>query len=255
MRRPVYKSTFKPRSIRRSESKAKNRLIFNLVLIIVLVFVFFNWGLPFIVGNLSFLNKFKSSKPVEVVNIDEAIAPPVLNIPFEATNSASLAFSGYSAPNSKIQLYIDDELKSSTDTNSDGKFQTEPIDLNLGTNNIYAVTINDKEKKSLPSKTIKLTYSSDKPKLEISEPPDGIEIKGDKKVKLAGSTDSENTVTVNGSTVIVNYDGNFQTEISLNDGENIITIVSSNNFGNTNRIEKRVKYTPQEPSPSPSSIP
>lgn len=251
-----YRPSFKPRSLKHSESKAKRKLIFNLVLIVVLIYVFFNWGLPFLVGNLGFLNKYKSVKPIEEVKIDEAIAPPVLYVPVEATNSASIPISGYATPLSKVEIYIDDELKSQTSADTEGKFTSEEILLNLGSNNLYAITINDANKKSLPSKTIKLFYSNEKPILEVIEPGDGTEIKGgDKKIKIIGKTDPKNSVTVNGATVIVNSEGNFQTEINLNDGENVITVVSSTNFGTTSQTERRVKYTPQEPSPSPSSSP
>lgn len=257
MRRPIYhRSNIKPRSVRRSESKAKQRLIFNLVFITVLIFVFFNWGLPFIIGSLSFLNKSKPAQISEDIKVDEAIAPPVLYIPFEATNSSTLIISGYAKPLSKIEIYIDEELKSQISTDSEGKFTTGSLLLNLGTNNIYALTINDSDEKSLPSKNIKVFYNNEKPVLEVSEPIDGAEIKGgDKKVKVAGKTDPNNSVTINGATVIVNSAGNFQTEIVLTDGDNVLKIVSSNNFGNNNSIERKVKYTPQDPSPSPSSSP
>lgn len=253
MRRRIYRQTFKPRSIRKSEARATRRLIFNLILVVVLVFVFFTWGLPFIIGSLSFLNKAKPKNAEVVTTIDEAIAPPVLFIPFESTNSASLPLSGYSTPLSKVELYIDDELKNSMQTDSEGKFSMDPISLALGTNNIYAITISDAGKKSLPSKTIKLYYSNEKPALEVSQPADGTTITGgDKKVTVSGKTDPNNSVTVNGSTAIVNSEGNFQTSIVVNEGDNIISIISSDSFGNTNQIQKTVKYTPQEPSPSPS---
>lgn len=253
MRRPIYRSTFKPRSIRKSESRAQRKLIFNLVLVVLLVFVFFNWGLPFIIGSLGFLNKNKPVAKIEDVKVDEAIAPPVLFIPFESTNSATLPISGYSTPLTRVELYIDDELKNSIQTDSEGKFTAEAISLNLGTNNIYAITVNDAEKKSLPSKTIKLYYSNEKPSLEITQPADGTEIKGgDKKVTVTGKADPETSVTVNRSTVIVNSEGNFQTTIGINDGDNTITIISQDSFGNTNQIQRIVKYTPQDPSPSPS---
>ncbi len=253
MRKTYRSSAYKPRSLRHSESKAKRNLILTIVGILVACYLLFTWGLPFIIGHLSFLNKNKSVIPAESLKIDEAIAPPVLYIPYEATNSASLSFSGYAAPLSKVEIYIDDEVKSQTDTDSEGKFTTGQIALNLGTNNIHAVTINDSEKKSLPSKNIRLYFSSEKPLLEISEPGDGTEIKGgDKKVKVAGKTDVNNSITVNGSTVIVDGEGNFQTVQVLNDGDNTINVVASNSFGNNNQMQRLVKYISQEPSPSPS---
>ena len=256
MRRRVYRSTFTPRSIRHSESRAKRKLIITIVGILVVSYLFFMWGLPFIIGQLSFLNKREKPVDASTLKIDEAIAPPVLYIPFEATNSASLPISGYAAPLSKVEIYIDDEIKSQTATDTEGKFTSVPIGLNLGSNNIHAVTISDSDKKSLPSKNIKLYYSSEKPKLEISEPGDGSEIKGgDKKVKVAGSTDVNNSVTVNGSTVIVDSEGNFQTVIALNDGDNTITVIASNSFGNNNQLQRMVKYVSQEPSPPAGGSP
>lgn len=108
MRRPIYRSSFKPRSIRKSESRAKKQLFINLFLVIVLVFVFFTWVLPFLIGSLSFLNKNKPKVDVEALKIDEAIAPPVLYIPFESTNSATLSVSGYSTPLTKVELFINE---------------------------------------------------------------------------------------------------------------------------------------------------
>jgi hypothetical protein len=251
-----YRPTIKPRSLRHSESKAKKRLLINLAVIVTLIYVFFNWGLPFIIGSLSFLNKTKPTSVAEEAKIDEAIAPPVLYIPFEATNSASIAISGYATPLSKVEVYIDEELKAQTTTDSEGKFTTSPLALNLGSNNIYALTINDSDKKSLPSKNIKVYYNNEKPQLEVNEPADGTEIKGgDKKVKVAGKTDPNNSVTVNGATVIVNSEGAFQTTLNLNDGDNTITVTASTNFGTTNQLERKVKYVPQDPSPSPSLNP
>lgn len=219
----------------------------------VVSYVFFMWILPFVIGQLSFLNKKNTTVDAESLKIDEAIAPPVLYIPYEATNSASLPISGYAAPLSRVEVYVDDEIKSQTSTDTEGKFTTGDIALNLGTNNITAVTINDRDKKSLPSKNIKLYYSNEKPKLEISEPGDGAEIKGgDKKVKVAGKTDPNNSIAVNGSTVIVDSEGNWQTVIVLNDGDNTLTITSSNSFGNTNQTQRIVKYTSGDASPSPS---
>lgn len=255
MRRPIYRSSFKPRSLRHNESRAKKKLIFTLVVILGLTYVLFVWILPFLIGQLSFLNKRNTTVDAESLKIDEAIAPPVLYIPYEATNSASLEFTGYAAPLSRVELYLDGEIKTQTSTDSEGKFTTPPVTLNLGTNNITAVTISDSEKKSLPSKIIKLYYSNEKPTLEVSEPTDGAVITGDKKVKVSGKTDVNNSITVNGSTVIVDSEGNFQTIIPLNDGENVLVIKASNTFGNNAETSRKVNYPPSEPSPSPSANP
>lgn len=203
------------------------------------------WGLPFLIGSLSVFNKFKPSTAKQESVEDLAIAPPILNIPFEATSSSTLQISGHSTPNSEVEIYFDDEIKDMVETNSEGNFKTDPLELSLGTNNIYGKTISDKGIKSLPSKTIKLLFNNEKPKLEIAEPQDNAQIKGgDKKIRVSGTTDSNNIVSVNGLNTIVNSEGNFSIEVNINEGDNVIQISASNQVGNSNQVERKVNYTP-----------
>lgn len=237
------------------ESKTRSRIVWSVIAVIALGFVTLNWGLPALIGGLTSVSNLKPKPSSAAVIQDAAIAPPVLNIPFEATNSATIYINGYATPNAKVEIYIDDELKSTIQSESSGNFSTPSIPLNLGSNSIYGVTLDDNNRKSLPSKAIRVLFNNEKPKLELKEPADGTEIKGgDKKVKVIGSTDSQNSVTVNGSTVILNGDGGFFTEVGLNDGDNTIKVVSLNQFKNSTVIERIVKYSPEaaaSPSPSP----
>ncbi len=234
---------YRPRSIRRLEKKAKRNLILSTIVFLIFSFFLITWGLPTLIGGLSFLNKFKQTTPTETIE-DTGLAPPVLNIPYEATNSANIKISGYATKNSQIEIYFDDSLQETIQTSGDGSFETGNLELREGTNNIHAITVNN-DKKSLPSKTIKLLFSKEKPKLEVIEPPDNYQISsGDKKVKVSGKVDNQNPVTVNGTTVIVSSDGNFSTEISINEGDNTIEIIATNNFGNLSKIERKVVYTP-----------
>ncbi len=239
---PKYRSNYKPRSLRRMENKSKKRLIWSIIISIFLLVIIFNWILPNLIGQLSKLNK-ASNKIVSRQEVE--LAPPVLNIPYEATNTASIRIKGYSTPHTKVEIYLDDSLTNTQTTDSDGNFLTDPINLSLGTNNIYGKTLDDNHKQSLPSKTIQVAYNNDKPQLEIQEPEDGKEIKGgDKKVTIRGKTNPDNDIRVNGAKVIVNSDGTFFTTINLNDGDNTINIVASNSVGNTTSIDRKVKYSP-----------
>lgn len=244
-----YRTTgYKPRSIRRVERKNKRNIVISIVLTIGFIYMLLNFGLPLLIGSLSYFNKFKTQeKPSSIVE-DIAIAPPVLNIPFEATNSATITITGYASPDSKVQIYIDDSLVAAQQTQTDGSFKAENIQLVLGNNNIHATVeitdTNGNTKQSMPSKNIRLTYNNEKPLLEVTEPADGQQIIGDKKVRVSGKTDINNSISLNEKTVIVNNEGNFSTEISLNDGENIITITATNPVGNKTQAERRVNVTP-----------
>ncbi len=243
--RKRYQSYYKPRSIKKLENKTKKRIFFSIVFVIVLGYFFLNWGLPYLIGSLSILNKVNGKhQSAHSAMDDPAIAPPVLNIPFEATNSAALKVTGYSLPSSKVEIYLDEDLKDTVETDETGYFHSDDISLSEGTNNIYGKSINDDDKRSLASKTIKVEYSSEKPTLDVSSPSDGQQIKGgDKKITVTGKTDSQNSVMVNGQTAIVNNEGNFAHEVQINDGDNTITIEVTNPVGNSTKIERKVNYS------------
>ena len=238
------KSSFRPRSLRKLEKKSKQHIIITTLIGFSLIYILFAWGLPSLIGALSVFNKLKHSTNTPSLGIeDSAITPPVLNIPFDSTNSATIRISGYSYSGSKVEIYVDDDLKSTSNTNADGTFTSEDISLGLGTNSISAKTVNEKGNKSLSSKSIRINYSNDKPKLEISNPNDNQQFKGgDKKIKVSGKTDPTSSISINGATTIVSGDGTFSSDFSLNDGDNLIKIVATNSVGNITEISKTVNY-------------
>jgi hypothetical protein len=238
-----YRSTYKPRSLRKLEKKTRSRVVIAVIMVVLLGVFLINWGLPALIGALGSINNLKPKPTVSKATTDEAVAPPVLNIPFEATNSAMLSLKGYTTADAKVEIYVDEEIKSTAQAEGNGSFSTS-VALSVGNNNIYGITV-DGDKKSLPSKTIRLLYSDEKPDLKLNEPPDNHEIKGgDKKVRVSGKTETQNSVTVNGSTVILNGDGGFLTELNINEGENVIKVMATNQFNNSTEIERKVKYSP-----------
>lgn len=234
------------RSIKRLGRKSKRNFIITLTIIGVLVYATINWVLPNFIGGISYVSdiiKPPQQKSVQTTQ-SETLAPPVLNIPYEATNTAQINIAGYGTPDSQVRIYLDDEAKDTQDVSSDGSFLFTDISLNLGTNNIYGKTV-DNGSESLPSKTIRLVYIQDKPQLTVNEPEDGKKIQGgDKKVKVSGKTDPGMKVYVNDSQVILGNDGNFATDISLNDGDNMISIKAQDDAQNTTEIQRTVNFTP-----------
>lgn len=245
MKSASYK--YKPRSVRRLEKKNKRNLLISTGLILLGIYFLLTWGLPAFIGSLTVFNKFKpeNNQINKPISEDPAIAPPVLNIPYEATNTATIKVNGYASADNQVEIYVDGDKKDTTTTKSDGSFTSGDIPLVLGTNNIYGKTVNSDNKTSLPSKTIQLIYNNEKPTLDVSQPTDNQQIQGgDKKITVSGKTDSENNITVNGNLVIVSSEGNFSTNVSINEGENTITITATNSVGNTTTITKKVTYTP-----------
>lgn len=232
------------RAVRRLARKSRRNFLITLIIIAILAYFSLTWILPNFIGGIGLVKNIvrppqkTASQPSEV-----SLAPPVLNIPYEATNTAQINIKGFGTPNSKVKLYIDDESKQTTNVSEDGSFTFEQVTLGLGTNNIYGKTVDDNGKESLPSKTIKIIYNNEKPTLNISEPEDSKTIQGgDKKVKVAGKTDPGVNIFINDTQVIVDRNGNFSTDQPLNDGDNTISIKAVDIAGNTTEIQRKVTY-------------
>lgn len=234
------------RSAKRLARRTKNNFILTLIVTGLLIYATITWVLPFFIGGIGFVKNFINPAEKKIPSISEAssLAPPVLNIPYEATNSAQISIKGYGVPNSKVKIYVDDQDQT-VDVSSDGSFTAEDVTLSLGTNNIYGKTIDENGKESLPSKTIKIQYTYDKPNLTINQPEDNKTIQGgDKKITISGKTDQGDKIFINGSQIIVGSDGSFSSDQPLNDGDNIFDIKAVDNASNTTETQRKVTYTP-----------
>lgn len=240
--------SYRTRSARRLVKKSRKNFLITLIIISFILFATVNWVLPMFINGVGFIKGFvqPSKKIVSEVEENPLIAAPVLNIPYEATNSSSIDISGYSTPNSKVKIFLDDEEKQTEDVKEDGFFTFKNVPLGIGTNNIYAKGIDENEKMSLSSKTFKIIYDNDKPSLSIAEPDDNKTIQGgDKKIKISGKTDTGAKVYINGSQTIVNKDGNFSVELAINEGDNVISIKAVDLASNQVEFQRRIIYATQ----------
>lgn len=233
---------------RRIERKSNKNFLLTLVICGFLIFILFAWFIPTFIGSLSFLNRYKQPvKTTNSVSESASLAPPVLNIPYEATNTASIVIHGYTTPETSIEIYLNDQLASTTKSTSEGSFASDPVSLDLGKNSISGKTIDLSGNKSYGSKPIIISYSNEKPKLEIRNPQDNSEIKGgDKKVTINGKTndDQEITVLINGNRTIVSSDGNFTQIVDINEGDNNISVTATDKAGNATEVKRKVTYQP-----------
>lgn len=235
------------RSNRRLARNSRQTFILTIIIIVILLYATLTWVLPYFIGSISVVKNI--IKPPKITtpksSLNSNLAPPILNIPFESTNSAQINIRGFGVPNSKVILYIDNESNQTTDVSSDGSFTFEGIDLNLGTNNIYGTTLDEQNKESLPSKTLKLFFDNERPPLNLNEPGDNKTIQGgDKKVKVSGKTDPGTHVFINNSQIIVDEEGNFNTDIAINEGDNTLSIKAVDGASNSTEIQRNIKYNP-----------
>lgn len=234
------------RSARKLTQQSRRNFIITLTLIALLAYFTINWLLPFLVNGIGSVKKnLTPSQKVKADILNSSLAPPVLNIPFEATNSAQINIKGYATADSKVSVFLDDQKIDTVDVSSDGSFEITNIQLVLGTNNIYGKSIDDNSQESPPSKLIKIIYDNEKPSLKINEPEDNKRIQGgDKKVKFSGNTEVGSHVFINDSQIIVDKDGNFSSDQSLNEGDNEFAIKAVDTASNTAELSRKVSYQP-----------
>lgn len=244
-RRPIYRYSSR-RSANRLARKSKRNFIITLIIVAVLAYSTLTWILPSLIGGIGTVRNIvkPSQKTTTPVSQDSILAPPVLSIPYEATNSSQIDIKGYGTPSFKVKLYMDDNPKQIVDVSEDGSFIFKDVSLSLGTNNIYSKTVDEQNKESLPSKNIKLIFDNEKPALTINSPEDNKKIQGgDKKITVSGKTAPGVQVFVNGSQIIVDKDGNFSTDQPLNEGDNLFDIKAVNITSNTTEIQRSVNFT------------
>lgn len=239
-------SRYKYRSVKRYQNKSKRNFYATIIIILVLLYVTFAWILPSLIGGLGFIkNSANPSHKVVTPSDQTTLAPPVLNIPYEATNTPQIDLTGYGSPGAKVELFLDDNKKQTVDVEGDGSFKFSDVSLSLGTNNIYGRSVDEKNQESLPSKTLIIIFDNEKPVLDISEPEDNKSINGgEKKIKISGKTETGASVYINGNQVIVDHEGNFSSIQDLNEGDNNFDIKATDAANNSNAVSRRVVFHP-----------
>ena len=237
---------YRTRSARRMYRKTRHHFLATIIIITVLLFVTINWILPALINGLGFLRGLTSQpQKQEAISENTSLAPPILSIPFEATNSSQIDVSGFATAHSKVKIFVDEQLKSEVEAKDDGSFTAERIELSLGTNLIFGKTVDDQNQESLSSKAIKIILDNEKPTLIINEPEDNKKIQGgDKKVKVSGKTDVGAKILVNDNQIVVDKDGNFTNDLAINEGDNIVTVKAIDSATNTTEVQRKVTYTP-----------
>lgn len=223
------------------EAKIRKRaILFGFLTLILLVVIVF-WGIPFLIRFAAFLGEVRQTTESEVVEDKIPPSSPQFSAVPEATNSAVINLSGFSEPNSKVEIYLNDKLVAETQANQDGEIQVEKIFLRKGKNILYAVAIDEAKNKSEPSETIEILFDDEPPELEIISPADN-ETVYEQKIEIKGKTESDQIkVTVNDHLVLLEKEGEFTYAYELAEGKNEIEIVAEDPAGN--KTEKKITIT------------
>lgn len=241
----AYRSRYKSRYSARPKRKKNLNIFATLIILAILGYVTLFWVLPSLIDALGFVNTFvHPPKTTKQSEINTVLAPPVITIPYEATNTAQIDLHGYGSPGSQVKIYLNDALKDIATVDSDGTFVSQNLKLEPGINQIYGKSVDQKDAESFASKTISLTFDNQNPTLDVYEPNDDIVIQGERHIKVSGRTDVGDRVYINGVQMIVDSGGNFSYQQPLNDGDNTITITARDSAGNLNQASRKVTFQP-----------
>jgi hypothetical protein len=209
-------------------------VIIGFIIILILVAIF---GTKLLIDFSLFLEKFQNNGTASSdasQQTDTYIAPPTLDPVITATNSAQIAISGFGTKDQTIQLYLNDQRIDQTTVDGNNKFQFPSVTLKQGQNNVTVKAVTNSGKESANSNTDTISYLNKPPSLTISKPQDGqgFSKSSTPTVTIEGTTDATAKVTVNGFWAIVDAQGNYNYLYTLNDGDNDIKVIATDDAGN-----------------------
>lgn len=242
-----FESTAMPKRSRLQktlENNSKHTLFLSLGAIFALILLLYFVGLPLFVKLAEFTSKDDVTKEA---TDDETVVipPPDLTPPFNATNSAEITLQGTAEEGDRVKLYQDSKLVGEVKVTSNASFNFRNVELREGKNSFKAKAIKGDNESRL-SNPITIAYRKDAPKLSIDYPSEGqgISNKDGDRLQIEGSTDSDITVTVNGSQAVVDGEGKFKHVIPIKGGENSIKVVATDDAGNKTELERKFTYNP-----------
>lgn len=235
----------KSRRYSAKQSKATRSFLFYGIGIIVSLVILGFVGFQLLINYSLLLDKIRGEEASDATKKEEVefISAPQFDIPYKATNSSSLTFSGTAISDSTVELFINNKLVDDTKT-AEGEFSFKKVKLNDGKNEIKTRVVKGKEKSSFSDKFV-LSFRESEPKLEISTPSNGDSFSGGQNIlKVRGKTEAYAKVTINGAWAIMDDEGNFTYNYQMQGGENTLSVTTRDDAGQKNEQEVKFTYSP-----------
>jgi bacillopeptidase F len=230
------------RLTKKAEKNNQKTIFLSVLGIIIILFLLFKFGLGLLVNFSLFISGSKNQQSNSNTNSINFIAAPVLNPTLEATNSAKVTITGNADKNKNVYLYINNSEVDQTIVDDKGNFKFVE-ELNKGSNLINA-KIKVKDKESDFSNALNISFLNSQPKLDLSTPNDGQQFKKDQNTaSVTGATDSGVSVTINGFWAQIDDANNFSYVLPLQNGDNQIKIIATDQAGNKTEKDLKVNYS------------
>ncbi|MCL6096817.1 MAG: hypothetical protein M1444_04035 [Patescibacteria group bacterium] len=232
----------KSRLALRTQKRTQKTIVLASLGIIIVLILLIKFGINLLVDFSVFIAGNKNQASINRNSSSNFIAVPVLNPLPTATNSAKIVISGKSQKDIKIDLYINSDLKDSAQTDKNGNFSFEET-LSSGDNQIQTKAEKN-DKSSDFSNSFTVSFKNSAPSLSVDSPSDGQSFSKDQNnVAVKGKTDPGVNVTVNGFWAIIDENNNFSYTLPLQNGDNQIKVIATDQAGNTTEKDLKVTYS------------
>ncbi len=156
----------------------------------------------------------------------------------EWTNQALTTVTGQAPPGTTLE--INDRQ---VGVNADGSFQYEIL-LEEGDNLIQVVATDDVGNITTQERLVHLKTVPPTLALNVEEG----SVVGDATLQVTGRTDTGATLVINGQTVPVSAQGDFQATLNLSQGDNLIQAEARDQTGNVTNLTRRIRYEVSPPA-------
>jgi len=225
------------------ERNLRKAFLYGFLTILLGMAIFF-LGVPALIKLAVFVGKINSSSILPEQSDNIPPSPPVFNPLFEATNSAQISISGFAEGESTVKLFFNNKEEDVL-ADQEGKFTFSNLNLKEGQNRVYAIAVDKRGNESNYSEKIDILYDNKPPELDISQPQDGETISTENnRIEIVGKTDEGANILINEHFVVIDSEGNFSYQISLDKGENEIKVVSKDKAGNQTEKTIKINYSP-----------
>lgn len=227
---------------RKFDQRNKQKIALLLIGSVVLLGLFIYFGVPALFSLAGTISGLGGNSD-EIVDENVILNKPSLSRDFEATKSGEISVRGTADPDSKVELLRNAISLGIETADKTGFFIFENVALEKGKNELVAQTVSNGGKKSSPSETYVVFLSTTGPKLELANK--DADIVKESPYSVTGKVDPvDSSVTVNDRLAIVDSKGNFSYYLTLNSGDNKITVVTKDAADNETKQEINLKYEP-----------
>ena len=237
--------TYHTRLTRKQKAKDTRRALIFIILTLILALALVFIGIPLLIRMAIFLGNLRTSSKIPEKSDLIPPSPPRIIVPFEATNSAQLFLKGHTEPGAAVELYNSGLSSTKVVADANGLFIVEDFTLTSGRNELTAIAQDEAGNQSQTSTPVVINYDTSPPSIEITNPEEGITISGlQNQVAIEGKTEENAKLTINDRLVIIGPEGNFHYQVSLQEGDNIFTLIVQDEAGNQTEKELKINYSP-----------